>query len=138
MHDAATAVNEAVLDRIMCGRSPNHADTLAVMPGIELTALSTRRPQRLAELADRYDVLGRYTDYRELLADSSVDAVSITTHIHDHRDIAVAAMRAGKNVFLEKPMSPTVEDCDQIIRAVQESDGLFKVVHNSPFEPRVA
>ena len=115
-----------------------HADTLAQMPGIELAALCTRRPERLHELADRYDVAGRYTDYKELLADPSIDAVGITTHIHDHRDIAVAALRAGKHVFLEKPMAPTVEDCNQIIQAVLESDGLFMVGHICRFDPRVA
>ncbi len=115
-----------------------HADTLAQMPGIELAAFCTRRPQRLDELADRYDVAGRYTDYKDLLADPSIDAVGITTHINDHRDIAVAALRAGKHVFLEKPMAPTVEDCDQIILAARESDGLFMVGHICRFDPRVA
>jgi UDP-N-acetylglucosamine 3-dehydrogenase len=115
-----------------------HADTLSTMPGIELASLSTRRPERLAELADRYDVAGRYTDYRELLADPAVDVVSITTHINDHRDIAVDALRAGKHVFLEKPMAPTVDDCDRIIEAAQEGDGLFMVGHICRFDPRVA
>ncbi len=115
-----------------------HADTLAQMPGIELAGLCTRRPERLQELGDQYDVTGRYADYQELLADPSIDAVSITTHLHDHRDIAVAALRAGKHVFLEKPMAPTVEDCNQIIQAAQESDGLFMVGHIFRFDPRVA
>jgi UDP-N-acetylglucosamine 3-dehydrogenase len=115
-----------------------HADTLADMPGIELTALSTRRPDRLAELADRYGVAGRYTDYRELLADPAVDAVSITTHVHDHRDVAVDALRAGKHVLLEKPMAPTVEDCERIIEAARGSDGLLMVGHICRFDPRVA
>jgi UDP-N-acetylglucosamine 3-dehydrogenase len=83
-------------------------------------------------------VAGRYTDYRQLLADTSIDAVGITTHIDDHRDIAVAALRAGKHVFLEKPMAPTVEDCDQIIAAARESGGLFMVGHICRFDPRVA
>ena len=115
-----------------------HADTLADMPGIELTALCTRRPDRLRELAERYDVAGSYTDYRELLQDASVDAVSITTHLHDHREIAVAALQAGKHVFLEKPMAPTVDDCNQIIEAARESSGLFMVGHICRFDPRVA
>jgi UDP-N-acetylglucosamine 3-dehydrogenase len=115
-----------------------HADTLVGMPGIELAAFCTRRRERLDELADRYDVAGRYTDYRQLLADPSIDAVGITTHIDDHRDLAVAALRAGKHVFLEKPMAPTVEDCDQIIAATRESDGQFMVGHICRFDPRVA
>ncbi len=115
-----------------------HADTLAGMPGIELAALCTRRPQRLDELADRYQVAARYTDYRELLADPSIDAVGITTHINDHREIAVAALQAGKHVFLEKPMAPTVDDCNQIVEAAQQGEGLFMVGHICRFDPRVA
>ncbi len=115
-----------------------HADTLAGLEGIELAALATRRPQRLQELGDRYQVAARYTDYRELLADPAVEAVSITTHIDQHRDIAIDALRAGKHVLLEKPMAPTVEDCDRIIQAAEQSDGLFMVGHICRFDPRVA
>ena len=115
-----------------------HADTLADMAGIELAAFSTRRPERLNELADKYGVSGRYTDYKDLLADPNVDAVSITTHINDHRDIAVDALRAGKHVLLEKPMAPNVDDCNQIVEAARQSDRLFMVGHICRFDPRVA
>ena len=115
-----------------------HVDTLAGMPGIELAALCTRRPQRLGELADRYHVPARYTDYHELLADGSVDAVSITTHIDDHRDITIDSLRSGKHVLLEKPMAPTVADCDRIVEAARAASGLFMVGHICRFDPRVA
>ncbi|MEO2045334.1 MAG: Gfo/Idh/MocA family oxidoreductase [Pirellulales bacterium] len=114
-----------------------HADNVAEMPDIELAALCTRRPERLAEIADRLGVERRYTDYRELLADPDIDAVSITTHINDHRDIAIDALRSGKHVLLEKPMAPTVADCDQIISAVDKAAGLFMVGHICRFDSRV-
>ena len=114
-----------------------HADTLAGMPGIELAGLCTRRPDRLNELADRYGVRRRYTDYHELLADDSIDVVSVTTHIYDHRDIAIDALRSGKHVLLEKPMAPTVEDCDRILEAASAGKGLFMVGHICRFDPRV-
>ncbi len=115
-----------------------HADNLAEMPDIELTALCTRRPDRLGEVAGRLGIEKRYTDYRELLADPEVDVVSITTHIYDHRDIAIEALRSGKHVLLEKPMAPTAADCDQIIQAAAEGSGLFMVGHICRFDPRVA
>ena len=114
-----------------------HADNLAEMPDIDLVALCTRRPHRLAEVADRLGVARRYTDYRQLLEDPEVDAVSITTHIYDHRDIAIDALRSGKHVLLEKPMAPTVADCDQILAAAREAEGLFMVGHICRFDPRV-
>jgi UDP-N-acetylglucosamine 3-dehydrogenase len=115
-----------------------HAETLADMPGVELAAVCTRRPQRLAELADRFHVPKRYTDYRDLLADPSVDVVGITTHVNDHRDIAIDALRSGKHVFVEKPMAPTAADCDRIIEAARAAAGFLMVGHICRFDPRVA
>ena len=115
-----------------------HADTLADMPGIELAGLCTRRPERLVELADRLHVQTRYGDYHKLLADPDIDVVSITTHVDDHRDIAIDALKAGKHVFLEKPMAPTAADCDRIIEAARSASGQFMVGHICRFDPRVA
>jgi len=115
-----------------------HAEALAAMPGIELAAVCTRRPQRLAEVADRFQVPKRYTDYRELLADPEIDVVGVITHINDHRDIAIDALRSGKHVFLEKPMAPTVADCDRILAAADQAAGYFMVGHICRFDPRVA
>jgi UDP-N-acetylglucosamine 3-dehydrogenase len=115
-----------------------HAETLADMPGIELAALCTRRPQRLMEVADRFGVPKRYTDYHELLADPAIDVVGIATHINDHRQIAIDALRSGKHVFLEKPMAPTAADCDEILAAARQAAGFFMVGHICRFDPRVA
>jgi len=67
-----------------------------------------------------------------------VDVVSITTHVDDHRDIAVDALAAGKHVLLEKPMARTVEDCDRILEAAGRTDRFFMVGHICRFDPRVA
>lgn len=115
-----------------------HAETLSAMPGIELAALCTRRAERLAEVADRFCVAKRYTDYRQLLGDPSVDVVSITTHFYDHCQIAVDALDAGKHVLLEKPMAATVAECNRIVEAARRSSGFFMVGHICRFDPRVA
>lgn len=115
-----------------------HAETLVDMPGVELAAVCTRRPDRLAQVADRFHVQKRYTDYRDMLADPDIDVVGITTHIADHRDIAIDALRSGKHVFLEKPMAPTAADCDRIVAAANEAAGFFMVGHICRFDPRVA
>jgi UDP-N-acetylglucosamine 3-dehydrogenase len=115
-----------------------HAEALSAMPGIELAAVCTRRPQRLAEMADRFHVAKRYTNYRDLLADPEIDVIGITTHIYDHRDIAIDALNSGKHVFLEKPMAPTPADCDLILDAARKALGFFMVGHICRFDPRVA
>lgn len=114
-----------------------HAEALSTMPGIELAAVCTRRPDRLNQVADRFGVPRRYTDFRQLLVDPELDVVGITTHIQDHRDIAIAALESGKHVFLEKPMAPTAADCDAILAAAARAPGAFMVGHICRFDPRV-
>ena len=115
-----------------------HAEVLADMPGVELVAVCTRRPHRVKEVAGLYGVAKTYTDYRELLADPDIDAVSVVTHVNDHRDITVAALEAGKHVFLEKPMAGTVADCDAIVAAAKAAKGAFMVGHICRFDTRVS
>jgi UDP-N-acetylglucosamine 3-dehydrogenase len=86
----------------------------------------------------QFGVPRTYTDYQDLLADPEIDAVSIVTHVDDHRDIAVAALKAGKQVFLEKPMAGTVADGEAILQAARAAGGVFMVGHICRFDPRVS
>jgi len=52
-----------------------------------------------------------------------LDALSIVTHYYDHCQIAVDALRAGKNVLLEKPMASCAAECDQIVEAARGVEG---------------
>ena len=64
-----------------------------------------------------FDVPAACTDYNQLLADPEIDAVSIVTMWDQHTEPALAALAAGKHVFLEKPMASTAEDCQAIVDA---------------------
>lgn len=112
-----------------------HAEVLSSIPHVELAAVCTRREDRLESVAERYGVPGRYTDYRDLLADDAVDVVSIVTHARDHLAPTLAAIKAGKHVFLEKPMALTVGECDEIISALKSTGKLFMVGHICRFDP---
>ena len=114
-----------------------HAHTLSTMPGIQLAALCTRRDDRLRQVAELYTVEKLFNDYHQLLADPSIDAVSLTTNVDDHRNITIEALRNGKHVLVEKPMAPTVADCDQMIEAAQQNGRLLMVGHICRFDPRV-
>ena len=75
------------------------------------------------------------TDYREVLELKEVDAVFICTPDHLHAEHAIAALRAGKHVFLEKPMAISTEDCDAILREAEVAKGKLYVGHNMRFFP---
>jgi UDP-N-acetylglucosamine 3-dehydrogenase len=115
-----------------------HCEALAGLPDVELFALCTRRPDRLREVAGRFGVRRTFTDYNQLLADPDVGAVSVVTMWDQHAGPTLAALRAGKHVFLEKPMASTVKDCDAIVEAARAARGFLMVGHICRFNPRYA
>lgn len=115
-----------------------HCEALAGLPHVELYALCTRTESRLEEVAQRFGVKHTYTDYNELLANPEVQAVSITTMWDQHAAPTIAALKAGKHVFLEKPMASTVADCQAIVETANASPGYFMVGHICRFNPRYA
>ena len=113
-----------------------HCDAIVGVPNLELAALCTRRPERLAEMATKFGVSKTYSDYRDMLADPAIDAVSIVTMWDQHTEPAVAALKAGKHVFLEKPMASTMADCATIIAAAKSAKGVLQIGHICRFNPR--
>ena len=115
-----------------------HGAALAGLANVELYALCTRTESRLKDLGERFGVNHLYTDYNEMLADPRLEAVSITTMWDQHAAPALAAIKAGKHVFLEKPMASTVADCRAIVGAAKDADKYFMVGHIVRFQPRYA
>jgi predicted dehydrogenase len=70
------------------------------------------------------------TDYREVLARDDIEAVFVTTPDYLHEEHAVAALKAGKAVYLEKPMAITTEGCDRILRTACEMKARLYLGHN--------
>src|SRR4051794_22270016 len=74
-----------------------------------------------------YDGVKTYGDYRELLANKDVDAVVISTPDHWHAMIAIAAVQAGKDVYLQKPASLTIAEGRALSDAVHRSGRIFQI-----------
>jgi predicted dehydrogenase len=68
-----------------------------------------------------------YLDYREVLNRSDVDAVIVATPDHWHAKIALAAMDAGKDVYLEKPMCHTIDEAKELVSTVKETKRVLQV-----------
>ena len=113
-----------------------HCEAIIGVPNLELAALCTRTESRLAELAKKFGVKKTFTDYRKLLADPEIDAVSIVTMWDQHTDPAVASLEAGKHVFLEKPITSTVADAQKVIAASKRAKGILQIGHICRFNPR--
>jgi len=68
-----------------------------------------------------------YVDYREMLADPSIDAVFIMTPEHLHHPMAMAAIKAKKHIYLEKPIAHTLEEGAEIVKASEQSGKILQV-----------
>jgi UDP-N-acetylglucosamine 3-dehydrogenase len=113
-----------------------HCDAIVGVPNLELAALCTRTPERLAALAKKFGVKRTFRDFNDMLADPTIDAVSIVTMWDQHTGPAVAALEAGKHVFLEKPIASTMNDCRRIIETSKRARGILQVGHICRFNPR--
>jgi predicted dehydrogenase len=85
--------------------------TLYATASRDLTRAASTKPERA------------YDSYDALLADSSVDAVYVATHNGLHKELSIAAMRAGKHVICEKPLAMNAHDCEEMA-CVAESTGM--------------
>jgi predicted dehydrogenase len=92
----------------------------------QIVAVCDVYEKRKRKQAEKYNAKG-FLDYRELLALSEVDAVIVATPDHWHARIALDAMDAGKDVYLEKPMCHTNKEVKQLIDTVRESKRVVQV-----------
>jgi predicted dehydrogenase len=82
--------------------------------------------KRLNENKEAHQVPGTL-DYREVIANSEIDAVIVATPDHWHAPIALKAMDAGKDVYLEKPMCHTIEEAHQLVQTAKETERIIQV-----------
>ncbi|CAI6083524.1 Gfo/Idh/MocA family protein [Cohnella sp. JJ-181] len=107
--------------------SESHMNAYAANPDAVIVAVCDLNRERADKAAAKYGASHIYTDYRELLANPEVDAVSICTWNHTHAEIAIAAVKAGKHVLVEKPLSMTVEEAEAVRDAVRATDRILQV-----------
>jgi len=95
------------------------------------------RPDRLLTAVTRYPSLLTTTRVEDVIGDPEVDAVLIATPISSHYTLAMQALRAGKHVFVEKPLATSVDECDEMCAAAAERDLVLMVGHTFVYSPPV-
>ena len=121
---------------IGCGKiaQVRHLPEYAENPDVQIAALADLNLERTKELAQRYGAKA-YASDKELLADPSIDAVSICSANNSNAEMAIAALKAGKHVLCEKPMATTLEDCEAMVKAAEQAGKLLMIDQNQRLAP---
>ena len=111
-----------------CGAAADtHARLLAELPDARLAGVADKNPLAAAQFAEKYGAIA-YESYEAMLADESIDVITVATPSCFHKENAIAALDAGKHVVLEKPMALNTVDCDAIIEKIRESGKMLTVM----------
>lgn len=119
------------------GRGKNGYQAHNPEKGVEIVAGCDITETAEQEFKEQFPNAAFYKDYKELLKVKEIGAVFISTPDFLHEEMAVAALEAGKAVYLEKPMAITIEGCDRILRTAYETGSKLFVGHNMRHFPAV-
>lgn len=120
---------------IGCGAAAEgHAEALTNIEEAKLVAVADIDERRGREFADKHQA-SFFRNYHDLLALKELEAVNICTPNYLHTPIGVHAAKAGKHVFVEKPLATTLEQADELISICQQAKVKLAVVFQTRFSP---
>jgi predicted dehydrogenase len=108
---------------------PNIVRNFAETEGYKLSSVCDAKPERLALIEKRYPGTKALPDWRDLIADPSIDLVAIATPVSTHYELAVAALRAGKHALVEKPLAMDTDQCSRLIDEAARRKLIIMVDH---------
>ena len=122
------------------GRGSSHVSAWSGMPNVEIVALCDVDEAHIADKVKGLESKGKkkpatYVDYRKLLEDKSIDAVSLATPNHWHTLQTIWACQAGKDVYVKKPCSHNIFESQQIIAAARKYDRIVQQGSQSRSSP---
>ncbi len=120
---------------IGCGNiAQSHASTYVKQPDAKIVAVCDLLEDRARAFAAKYELAdcAIYTDYKEMLAKEKLDCVSVCTYNREHAPCTIAALDAGVNVIVEKPLCVTLEEGIEMMKAERRSGKILSI----GFQPR--
>ena len=116
---------------------PNLLRNVNDAPGVECVMVADRDPARLEVVKSRYPSIETTTDVDHLLGHASIDAVLIATPVSTHHRLARQAMGAGKHVLVEKPMTASAEEAEELAAFARTNGRVLMVDHVFVYSPPV-
>jgi len=99
-----------------------HLPNLVKLSNAEITSVSEIDKRKLSAIADKFNIPNRFSNYKELIDKSDVEAVIITTPTSMHSEIALYALNCGKHVLVEKPFVRSYQEGEPVIEAAKKAN----------------
>ena len=116
---------------------PNLARNFDRLPDAELAWLCDASADALARWSREFPGARTSDDLDELLADPSLEAVAIATHVPTHAELAERVLEAGKHCFVEKPLAQSVAEAERVVEAAEQAGRVLMVGHLLEYHPGV-
>jgi len=116
------------------GIGRNHIKAYQALKEVEVAGVVDLDPLRAENIAREYEIPKVFTDYRDLLREKEIDAVSVCTPNYLHSEISIAALEAGKNVLCEKPMSISVSQAQDMLETSRRTGKKLMIALNQRFK----
>lgn len=116
---------------------PNLARNFAETEGASLAMVCDADTRRLALAQKRFPALACATDFDEALRNPDVNAVAIATPVHTHYELAKRAIKAGKHVLVEKPLTSRVDQAEELVALAEKNGVVLMVDHVFIYSPPV-
>jgi len=108
---------------------PNLVRNFAACQGVQVKMVSDLRPDRLKAVTAFYPAIQTTTNAQELINNPEIDAVAVATPVYTHFNLAMEALRAGKHVLVEKPLTSTSKEGAQLIEEARRLGKVLMVDH---------
>jgi predicted dehydrogenase len=108
---------------------PNLVRNFAEMRGAEVAAVADLDTGKLGSLQRRFPAVKVTTDFQDLLTDPSLDAIAVATPVSSHFQLGMAALKAGKHLWLEKPMTETSLQACKLVDEAERRRRVLMVDH---------
>lgn len=111
-----------------------HIPNMLSLSGCELVGLAELRPQLGRRVQEKFGIARLYPSHRELAEDADIQAAAVSGHFVAQGEIAIDLLKAGKDVFMEKPMAVTLEQARRIVDAERHSGRRLMVAYMKRYD----
>ncbi|MCL4760861.1 MAG: Gfo/Idh/MocA family oxidoreductase [Burkholderiales bacterium] len=108
---------------------PNLVRNFAELPGATVAAVADLDPKKLEVVAKRHPAVRTTNDWQEMLTDPSIDAIAVATPVSTHFEFGMAALKAGKHLWIEKPMTETSLQARKLVDEAARRERVLFVDH---------